>query len=260
MILGTGPTAQSPVDFTPPQPGGGNIPKLPHTGFYSGNIWPFSQVMGRMHAFPAYRPNNFQPNNYGLQPMPPIAPPAPAAAPMAPAPGTTPAGTAGAFGGSGFGSSGGVRSHSHSMSPYAVMRSGQIPNIHPNGSNIRSGYKSAGMRVHNSMPFQSYPLPPDAPPPPPPPPTAMAPAGAPMPAATHGFGSFSWNPLKWFSKRTHSDMVSDQMKGAFGASNCEWVGPRMDGTKVQICNGHVVQVADAQGNVLYNAYNNPDAY
>lgn len=257
MILGTGPTQQNPVDFTPPNPGGGNIPKLPHTGFYSGNIWPFSQVMHRMSAFPAYRPNNFQPNNYGLQPLPPIAPPPVAAAPAAPAPGTTPAGTAGAFGGSGFGSSGGVRAHSHSMSPYAVMKSGQIPNVRPNGSNIRAGYMNAGQRVMRSMPFQSMPLPPDMPAAPP----AMMPA-APMPTAagTHGFGSFSWNPLKWFKKRTHSDMVADHAIQGFGASNCEWVGPRMDGTKVQICAGHVVQVADAQGNVLWNAYNNPDAY
>ena len=252
MILGTGPTQANPVDFTPPQPGGGNIPGLPKTGFFSRNISPFPQVLTPTRAFPNWRP---QPNNYGLQPMPPITPPAPAAAPAAPAPGPTPSGTAGAFGGSGFGSSGGVRAHQHRMDPYQIMKSGQIPNIMPNGSNIRSGVNSAGMRVQNSMPFQSFPLPPDMPPPPPP----MAP-GAPMPAATHGFGSFSWNPLKWFSKRTHSDMVSDQMKGAFGASNCEWVGPRLDGTKVQICNGHVVQVADAQGNVLYNAYNNPDAY
>jgi hypothetical protein len=254
MILGTGPTQQNPVDFTPPQPGGGNIPKLPHTGFYS-NMRPFS-TMRRMSAFPAYRPQ--MPNNYGLQPLPPISPPAPAAAPAAPAPGMTPAGTAGAFGGSGFGTSGGVRAHSHAMNPYQVMKSGQIPGIHPNGSNIRSGYMNAGNRIDRSMPYQSFPLPPDAPPPPPP--TAMAPGAAPMPAATHGFGSFSWNPLNWFKKRTHSDVVADHAVAGFGAANCEWVGPRLDGTKVQICDGHVIQVADAQGNVLYNAYNNPDAY
>ena len=209
----------------------------------------------RMRAYPAYHPVN---PNAGPQPMPSLSPPPPAAAAMAPAPGPSPSGTAGAFGGSGFGSSGGVRQHMHAMSPYAVMKSGQIPNIRSNASNIRSGWANAGNIVDRAMPFQSFPLPPDAPPPPPP--TAMVPAGAPMPAATHGFGGFSWNPLNWFRKRTHSDAVADQMKGAFGASNCEWVGPRMDGTKVQICNGHVVQVADAQGNVLYNPYNNPDAY
>jgi len=255
MILGTGPTQQNPVNFTPPQPGGGNIPPLPKTGFYSGNIWPFSQVMGRMHAFPAWRPG--PPNNVGLQPLPPLSPPPPAAAPAAPAPGPTPSGTAGAFGGSGFGTSGGVRAHSHGMTPYGVMRSGQIPNVMPNGSNIRAGYMNAGNRVDRSMPFQSFPLPPDMPAPPPAMPAAP---GAAMPTATHGFGSFSWNPFKWFSKRTHSDAVAQQAINGFGASNCEWVGPRLDGTKVQICNGRVIQVADAQGNVLYNAYANPDAY
>lgn len=253
MILGTGPTQQNPVDFTPPTPGGGNIFPLPKTGFYSqqvtGNMFP---AIRRMRAYPAYHPVN---PNAGPQQLPPISPPPVAAAPAAPAPGPTPSGTAGAFGGSGFGSSGGVRPHGHPMNPYTVMRTGQIPNVRTNGSNIRAGYTGAGGVVDRSMPFQSFPLSPDMPPPPPP----SMPA-APMPTATHGFGSFSWNPLKWFSKRTHSDMVSDQMKGAFGASNCEWVGPRLDGTKVQICAGRVVQVADSSGNVLWNAYSNPDAY
>jgi hypothetical protein len=256
MILGTGPTQQNPVNFTPPQPGGGNVFRLPKTGFYSqqvtGNMFP---AIRRVSAYPAYHPVN---SAVGPQQLPALSPPPPAAAPAAPAPGPTPSGTAGAFGGSGFGTSGGVRAHSHSMNPYQVMRTGQIPGVHPNGSNIRSGYMNAGMRVDRSMPFQSFPLPPDMPPPPPPMPAAAP--GAAMPTATHGFGSFSWNPLNWFRKRTHSDAVAAQAINGFGASNCEWVGPRLDGTKVQICGGRVIQVADAQGNVLYNAYANPDAY
>lgn len=257
MILGTGPTQQNPVDFTPPNPGGGNIPKLPHTGFYSGNIWPFSQVMHRMSAFPAYRPNNFQPNNYGLQPLPPIAPPPVAAAPAAPAPGTTPAGTAGAFGGSGFGSSGGVRAHGH-IDPYTVMRQGMIPGVSPSGSNIRNGYMNAGARVEASMPFQSHPLAP----------SALPAAPAPMPTNTHGGLGFSWNPVHWFSRprpRMASTVAAQNphMRGfgaaqrkAYSKMGCEVVGPRLDGTYVTICNGRVVMVEDSVGNVRYapNAY------
>jgi hypothetical protein len=252
MILGTGPTAANPVDFTPPTPGDGSIFPMPKTGFYSqqltSNLFPATR---RMRAYPAYHPLN---PNTGPQALPPIAPPPPAAAPAAPAPGPSPAGTAGAFGGSGFGSSGGVRTSHHHVDPYTVMRSGQFPGISPSGRNIRAGYQNAGDRVQNSMPYQSAPLPPDAPPPPPP---------APMPAATHGFGHhgrMSWNPANWFRSPGHAHMVA--MKGALGAAGnqCEIVGPRADGTRVLICGGSVKMVIDANGNILMNAFSNPDAY
>ncbi|HEV3059681.1 MAG TPA: hypothetical protein VGY48_15630 [Vicinamibacterales bacterium] len=251
----TGPTASHPIDFTPPTPGGGNIFKLPRTGFYSqqisNNFWSNTP---RMRAFPAYHPLN---PNTGPQALPPIAPPPVAAAPAAPAPGPSPAGTAGAFGGSGFGSSGGVRNHYH-VDPYMVMRSGNFPGISPSGRNIRAGYMNAGARVQASMPYQSAPLPPDMPPPPPVPAPG---AKAPVPAATHGFGGFSWNPVHWFRRQpNHSQMITRQAHAMFGSASCEWVGPRLDGTKVQICGGRVIQVVDQSGNVLWNAYSNPDAY
>lgn len=261
MILGQSPkapTAAHPIDFTPPTVGGGNIFSLPKTGFYSHNIWPFSQVMGRTHAYPAYHPVN---PRVGPQQMPQIAPP-PVASPMAPAPGPSPAGTSGAFGGAGFGSSGGVRPHSH-IDPYNVMRSGMIPGVSPSGSNIRAGYANAGARVEASMPFQSRPFP-VAPPAP-----SLSPALT--PAGTAGFGGAGlggswWNPFTWFSspsRPTGAQMVAAQTHG-FGAARrprqCEVIGPRLDGTRVTICNGRVTQVEDANGNVLWNAYNNPNAY
>lgn len=274
MILGTAPTQQNPVNFTPPNPGNGSVPSLPHTGFYSHNIWPFSPVMHRMSSFPAWRPG--PPNGVGLQPMPSLAPPMPTA-PAAPAPGPSPSGTAGAFGGSGFGSSGGVRPHSH-VDPYLVMRAGIIPGVSPNGSNIRAGYMNAGARVNASMPYQSHALP-----------TAMAtaaaiPAAMPMPAAmpttTHGFGGFSWNPVHWFRKpaprpslQTMAHPNAVRFPGAHDGTmtptsswdmqsnakaqhaaikamspNCETIGPRLDGTLVTICNGSVVAISDAAGN------------
>jgi len=258
MILGqtsgaAGPTAAHPVDFTPPTVGDGSAFPLPKTGWYSTNFSPMWPTRMPMRAYPAYMP---APRG-GPVPLPPIAPPPVAAAPAAPAPGPTPGGTHGAFGGSGFGSSGGVRPHSH-VDPYLVMRQGVIPGVSPSGRNIRAGYMNAGARVQASMPFQTAPLPPDMPPPPPMP----APGAAPMPAATHGFGgAFSWNPFNWFRKRpNHSQMVSQQAHAMFGAASCEWVGPRLDGTMVQICGGRVIQVKDSNGNVLWNAFSNPDAY
>jgi len=258
MILGqtpgaTGPTAQNPIDFTPPTVGGGNIFKLPRTAFYSEQMSALSRIRHRMTGYPAYHPSRA---DIGPQQMPPLTPPAPAAAPMAPAPGPSPAGTAGAFGGSGFGSSGGVRAHSH-VDPYVVMKSGQIPGVSPSGRNIRAGVTNAGQRVDASMPYQSFPLTPDAPPPPPAMPAAP---GAPMPTATHGFGHFSWNPFNWFRSRGHAQMIATQahMRG-FGAS-CEMVGPRLDGTRVLICGGRTMMTIDADGNVLYNAYANQSAY
>jgi hypothetical protein len=32
--------------------------------------------------------------------------------------------------------------------------------------------------------------------------------------------------------------------------DCAWYGPRLDGTRVQVCNGSVVAMSDASGNVL----------
>ncbi len=265
MILGAGPTQQNPVDFTPPSPWGDNKFPLPQTGFYS-NLRPFS-TMRRMTSFPAWRPTP----NGGPQPMPSLAPPPPPAAAMAPAPGPTPGGTHGSFGGSGFGSSGGTRAHSH-VDPYMVMRQGVIPGVSPSGSNIRAGVTNAGQRVMRSMPFQSQALPPDMP-------AALPAAPMPMPTATHGFGAFSMNPLNWFRRQpthpahnpalvaimrqnphmvpTHPSMVK---RVAANYPNCEKVGPRVDGTTWTICNGRVVQVEDQNGNVLQNAYENPGAY
>jgi len=256
MILGQTRTA-----FDPPGP---PHAKLPHTGFYSGNFWPFSQVMHRMHAFPAYRPPLVP--GAGPQALPPVPPPvAPAPGPAvaatqvpssapAPTPLPTAAGTNG-FGGSGFGSTGGVRGHFH-VDPYMVMRSGWIPGVSPSGSNIRAGVNNAGARIQRSMPFQTAPLP--EPPPPPPPP----PAAAPAPAATHGFGyAHHGRPRRrhWFSRMINPETVAEvQSREASNPSGCETYPPRADGIKVTVCNGRAVKYEDAQGNVLnpadYGAY------
>jgi hypothetical protein len=278
MILGTSgpgaagvPTQQNPIDFTPPSVGGGNVFSLPSPRFFSRNIQPFPAVMPPMRSYPAYHPRN---PALGPQPLPQIAPPTPPATAMAPAAGPTPAGTNGSFGGSGFGSSGGVRAHSH-VDPYRVMRSGMIPGVSANGSNIRAGYMNAGDRVDASMPFQSFPLT-QAAPAPMPMPMPMAPA--PTAAGVHGFGSFSWNPMHWFSRSPRPQMRTVQMpngdlrmmahpaamapsQGDMQANakaqhaalramspNCETVGPRLDGMLLTICNGTVVGISDADGN------------
>ncbi len=284
MILGQSPTASNPVPLQRPAAANpGYIPHMPHTRFMSPNIWPFSQVLNPMRAFPAYHPHHGP--NVGPHGFPPASP-APAAVPsanvattapvpaIASTPGTSAGGTHG-FGGSGggfgggggFGSHGGVQKHSH-VDPYMVMRSGMIPGIDPSGANIRSGYQNALARVNRSMPYQSMPLPPPPPPPP-----------MPAPAATHGFGF----PGGGFFRRhlpmppginrpgphhhRHHHMMQPQYQqpyqpptyttpgaapqfGAPGSDGCEWVGPRVDGISVKICDGRVISYKDAQGNVM----------
>lgn len=239
-IFGQSQGSDGPVEvigrrtqFTPPAAATpGNIPHLPRTGFYSDNFHPFAQHMRRMAAFPAYRPP--LPPGTGPQQMSPISPPAPAGSiattspmPSSPAPGAT----HGLFGAAGFGSAGGTRQHFH-VDPYMVMRQGVIPGVSPSGRNIRAGYENAGARVHNSMPFQSMQMAPDAPPPP-----------APAPAATHGFGR-----SPFWSHARHARHAAVQ---TVAAAPCEWVGPRLDGTMVQICNGHVVAYRDGNGNMIH---------
>jgi hypothetical protein len=301
MILGQSPTANNPVPFQRPAAANpGYVPHMPRTRFMSPNIWPFSQVLNPMRAYPAYRPQ--LPAGVGPHGFPPESP-APAAVPSAnvattapvPAIATNPSGTNG-FGGSGFGSHGGVHKHFH-VDPYMVMRSGWIPGVSPSGSNIRSGYKNALARVNRSMPYQSAPLPPPPPPPPP----------MPMPAATHGFGHHRHHhhhmqgadelgfpgfrrefrrpggynpgfqpgmyqqpqpgfqpqqPGMPFHHRHHHHMGDQQQPaqpppqayapqfGAPGADGCEWVGPRIDGISVKICDGKVISYRDAQGNMM----------
>ena len=228
--------------------------KLPHTAFYSGNIWPFSEVTNRMRAYPMYRPPLVP--GMGPQMLPPVPPPpappapngAPAAATQVPSSAPTSAAMHGSFGGAGFGSTGGVKAHFH-VDPYMVMRSGWIPGVNPNGSNIRAGVTGAGGRIHRSMPFQTAPLPPDAPPP--------MPMPAPMPAATHGFGRPMHGRKRrhWFSRMINPETVAEvQSRGASDPSGCETYPPRADGIKVTVCNGRVVKYEDAQGNV-----NTPDS-
>ena len=220
--------------------------KLPHTAFYSGNIWPFSEVTNRMRAYPMYRPPLVP--GMGPQMLPPVPPPpappapngAPAAATQVPSSAPTSAAMHGSFGGAGFGSTGGTKAHFH-VDPYMVMRSGWIPGVSPSGSNIRAGVHNAGARIHRSMPFQTAPLPPDAPPP--------MPTPAPMPAATHGFG----RPHKrrhWLSRMINPETVTEvASREASNPNGCETYPPRADGIKVTVCNGRVVKYEDAQGNV-----------
>lgn len=242
MILGTNRTP-----FDPPVP---PHARLPHTGFYSGNVWPFSEVTTRMRAFPAYRPPlvpTMGPQMLPAVPLPP-PPPAPNGAAVAATqvPSSAPASAAmhGSFGGAGFGSTGGVRSHFH-VDPYMVMRSGWIPGVSPSGSNIRAGVHNAGSRIQRSMPFQTAPLPPPPPPPMPPP------AAAPMPAATHGFGRPMHHKRRhWLSRMFAPETVAEvQSREASNPSGCETYPPRADGIKVTVCNGRVVKYEDAQGNV-----------
>ena len=228
--------------------------KLPHTAFYSGNIWPFSEVTNRMRAYPMYRPPLVP--TMGPQMLPPVPPPppppapngAPAAATQVPSSAPTSAAMKGSFGGAGFGSTGGVRAHFH-VDPYMVMRSGWIPGVSPSGSNIRAGVTGAGGRIQRSMPFQTAPLP-ELPPPPPP--------AAPMPAATHGFGYAHPRHRRrhWLSRMWSPETVTEvQSREVSNPSGCETYPPRADGIKVTVCNGRAVKYEDAQGNVT-----TPDTY
>ena len=164
-------------------------------------------------------------------------------APPVPKPGGT-AGFAGAFGATG-GVGGG---HAH-VNPYMVMRSGYLPGVMANGSNIRAGVQNASGRIHRSMPFQTAPLPP--PPPPPAPPAAAAAPGAPAPAATHGFGYAFGRPRRrrgWFSRMWQPETIHEV--AAQQATACETVYDSVSGMHKTICNGRVVEYRDAQGNVL----------
>lgn len=299
MILGQSnggpaPTANNPVPFQPPTT---RDPRRPNPHFMSTNFWPFSQVLNPMRSFPAYHPHHGP--NVGPHGFPPSAPAAAPAGPgtstvtAAPVPGiatTGPGGTHG-FGNSAFGSHGGTK-HFH-VDPYMVMRSGWIPGVDPSGSNIRSGYKNAGMRINRSMPFQHAALAPMPPPPPPP---------MPAPTATHGFGhhrhhhhhhqaeqqaamaGFGFpgfrrefrregfrpgmmqpgfqpqpgmmprhrhhhHPWQQPAQQPYTPPSNPPAFGAPGADGCEWVGPRIDGISVKICDGRVISYRDAQGNV-----------
>lgn len=234
MILG-----DNRIPFqTPPQASPGYFPKLPRTGWYSGNIWPFSQVMERSTAFPAYNPG-VNPNAFPSGPVQ-FPAPAPATPPAAAAstPGDSGTHGAGAFGVAGFGSHGGTRKHFH-VSPYMVMRSGWIPGVDPSGSNIRSQVSSARARIGRQMPFQSRALAPL------PAPAVAAPLPAvPAPAATSGFG------FPGFRRRRHHPHAIAPIAPAMVASQtstCEWLGPRLDGTFVEVCNGHVTRYRDRDG-------------
>jgi hypothetical protein len=161
MILGQTPNR---TPFTRPAGASpGFMPKLPNTGFYS-HFHPLTQVTLPMASTGGWRPD-LNPN-MGPVPLPPMPAPAPVGPPIPKA-----GGTAGAFGGSGFGSTGGVRAHGH-VDPYMVFRTGMIPGVSPSGANIRAGVMNAGARVNRSMPFQTAALPPLPPPPPAPAPTA----------------------------------------------------------------------------------------
>jgi hypothetical protein len=233
MILG-----DNRIPFsTPPAATPGYFPKLPHTGWYSGNIHPLSQVMHRTTAFPAYNPG-VNPNAFPSGPVQ-FPAPAPATPPgAASTPGDSGTHGAGAFGVAGFGSHGGTRKHFH-VSPYMVMRSGWIPGVDPSGSNIRSQVSNARARIGRQMPFQS---------------AALAPISAPMPAvpaaaATSGFGNDEMG-ASWFRhhrSHRHHFMPMAPAAVATQTSTCEWLGPRLDGTFVEVCNGHVTRYRDRDG-------------
>lgn len=254
MILGATRTSgfQRPAGANP------NFqPRIPNVGFYSGNFFPFSNVMERMSADMLYRPP--LPGPLGPQVLPNVPPPAAPAAvpdaspvgPVVPKPGGT-AGFAGAFGSTG-GTGGG---HMH-VDPYMVMRNGVIPGVSPSGSNLRAGVRNAGSRVHRSMPFQTAPL---APLPPPVSPTPSAPAIPAAPAAKSGgvqglmgalFGYPMAKPHRWSFPPI---FVRGRRRPTVAQESCEKVGPRLDGSYVTICNGRVTQVSDANGNTLPNPW------
>ena len=228
MILG-----DNRIPFQTPEAASPNyFPSLPKTGWYSGNIWPLSQVMHRSTAYRAYNPG-VNPNAF---PTPPVFPAPTPVTPTAAAPGPNPGAThgAGAFGVAGFGSHGGTRKHFH-VSPYQVMRSGWIPGVDPSGSNIRDQVSNARLRIGRQMPFQSAPLEPLPPP-------ATLPA-APAPASTAGFGA------PWWRRRRHHHPYALAPVAATQTSSCEWLGPRLDGTFVEVCAGRVTRYRDRDGSV-----------
>ena len=228
MILGAGR-----VPFSRPAGANANFqPGLPATGHYS-HFHPLTMVTQAMPAVSAYRPP--YPGAMGPTPLPAVPVPQPAAPVVAPSAG----GMSGAFGGSGFGSTGGVRSHLH-IDPYNVMRSGGIPGVRQNGSNLRAGIRNAGARVRAGMPFQTAALPP--PPPPPPPPAAAAPA-----TGLKGFmGALFGAPRR--RRRTAWWMPQADPNPYAGMAVCETITDSY-GLRKTICGGRVTRIEDAEGNV-----------
>lgn len=242
MLLG-----RNLVPFTtPPQASGAFRPSMPRMGFWS-NMRPFTSMSPMRATSAAWMPTPH--NAIGPAPSMP-APPAPPT-PVTPGAAASPIAPTAAMHGA-FGSTGGVKAHFHS-NPYMVMRSGMIPGVSPSARHIRHGVHTAGAWVHQSMPYQTAPLPP--PPPPPPPPAAVAPGGTkgllgalfgrPMHHRARRRHWWQWNP-----PTTEEQMVADQP--------CEWVTDSVSGISKQICNGRVVAYRDASGNVQrpgdYGAY------
>ena len=242
MLLG-----RNLVPFTtPPEASGAFRPSMPHMHFYS-NMRPFDTMAPMRATSSAWYPT--PQNAIGPAPSMPAPP-----APVTPGAAASPIGPAAAMHGA-FGSTGGVKMHSH-MNPYKVMRNGLIPGVHPNASHLRWGIHNARSVIHQSMPFQTAPLPP--PPPPPPPPAAVAPGG------TKGFfGALFGRPHHRRARHRHwwqwSPPSTEEQSVAVATNDgCEWVPNAVTGISKQICNGRVVAYKDAQGNVQrpgeYNAY------
>lgn len=249
MILG-----RNRVPFTTPAAASGAFrPSMPGMRFYS-HFDPFMQVHSRMRSMPnAYYPP--APNAIGPAPSMPAPPPPP----VTPGAATSPAGPHAGMSGA-FGSTGGTASHFHAT-PYTIMRQGLIPGVRPNASNIRMGARTASGWVHQSMPFQTAPLPP--PPPPPPPPAAVAPSGvkgllgAIFSPGYHNMHPHMRRPRRhhWWQLNPPSTQEQAVAAVAPAQSNCEWVNDYTSGIAKEICNGRVVSYRDAQGNTI-----NPDAY
>lgn len=247
MILGRNRTP-----FTTPAAASGAFrPTMPGMRFYS-HFDPFALVNTRMQSMPgAYYPP--APNAIGPAPSMPAPPPPP----VTPGAATSPVGPAAGMSGA-FGSTGGTASHFHAT-PYTVMRQGLIPGVRPNASNIRMGVHRAPGWVHQSMPFQTAPLPP--PPPPPPPPAAVAPA----PGGVKGLLGAIFHPGYGHRRRPrrhhwwqwNPPSTQEQTVAAVAPSqpSCEWVNDYTTGIAKEICDGRVVSYRDAHGNTI-----NPDAY
>ena len=144
------------------------------------------------------------------------------------------------------------------MNPASLMRSGGIPGIMPNGSNLRAGITNASARVHSGYPFQTAPLP------------APLPVASPAAVAVPGVTATGTKGLMGvladhlgIPKRRRRHWFFNPMTvtaNAPAASGCERLGPRSDGLYVTICNGQVTEYSDAAGNVHASPYANPNAY
>ena len=182
----------------------------------------------------------------------PLPAPLPVASPAAVA--VAPGGTAGAFGGAGFGSHGGVR-----FDPYMIMRSGGIPGVMPSGRNIRGGIRNVSPHVQASYPFQTAPLPAPLP--------VASPAAVAVPGVT-ATGTkglmgvladhLGFNPQRRARRHWFFNPMTITAQAPNGG--CEKLGPRSDGLYVTICNGQVTEYSDAAGNVHPSPYANPNAY